>query len=100
MMNSSAGNAIMISVSRETIVSAHPRKYPAIAPGSTPISTEMSVEKTATCSDMRRAVQEPEEHVAADRPVRAEDEERRCPRRAFSTRVIGPTGRNGPGRAR
>ena len=52
-MKSRAGKAIVISVNRATIVSIPPRKYPATAPMSTPISITPIVESTATSSETR-----------------------------------------------
>ena len=49
--NSRYGNAIVISVTREMIVSIQPRKKPAIDPMVTPINMPITVAPMATSSD-------------------------------------------------
>ena len=51
MMKSRIGNAIVISVSRDTIVSIVPPKYPAIEPISTPTNMLSIVARSATSSE-------------------------------------------------
>ena len=94
MTKSSYGNAIVISVTRETTVSTQPRKKPAIEPSRTRSRSSRRREHGDLERDLG-AVEQAEELVAAERAVGAEDVEGRvaggvCRPRASTGRPAAP----------